>query len=523
MESKGIIELNAKDMLYQLCRKWRTLLICALCGIILMAGLSWTRPIVIMSESSGQTLDSTFEQLSQLKGKLSGRELNEVRMTVESYLTFRRLLLYNGERSDDSILLKLNPHMMPSLSRSYAISNYETGNDYPTDGKDICDNIAEIYKREIRSSRVVEDIRHALNDSIDAASIQEILNVTKDAKSIVSIRVYGTDREQCETIMSVIDKYFDDITKKAQSIYSFDIALINDLFEETENTDLYKTQQDQANNTATIQRNLMTLPDKLVEGQKTYYDTAVSAAEELLSDGTMSEAAVLELLFHPEEYKSEEDPGEAKNAEVQIRRVIRLKYLVVGAFLALFLAAAWILFRYIVSTKLKNKDEVRWVLGTNVLGTVKADSLSGKKKPLQAVDAAIDKLFLSENDRLEPDKSIELICNEAYWWAVKNNTSRILVTGSCAEPATEEVKRRICSGLNALNEGKVTGQADRKPVEAFMSESAICSVDAKEKYAEADSVIFVERVNGSSFNDIGEEIELYKRHGIAIIGTVVVA
>ena len=56
-----------------------------------------------------------------------------------------------------------------------------------------------------------------------------------------------------------------------------------------------------------------------------------------------------------------------------------------------------------------------------------------------------------------------------------------------------------------------------------MSESAICSVDAKEKYAEADSVIFVERVNGSSFNDIGEEIELYKRHGIAIIGTVVVA
>ena len=63
MESKGIIELNAKDMLYQLCRKWRTLLICALCGIILMAGLSWTRPIVIMSESSGQTLDSTFEHV----------------------------------------------------------------------------------------------------------------------------------------------------------------------------------------------------------------------------------------------------------------------------------------------------------------------------------------------------------------------------------------------------------------------------------------------------------------------------
>ena len=206
-------------MLYQLCRKWRTLLICALCGIILMAGLSWTRPIVIMGESSGQTLDSTFEQLSQLKAKLSGRELNEVRMTVESYLTFRRLLLYNGERSDDSILLKLNPRMMPSLSRSYAISNYETGKDYPTDGKDICDNIAEIYKREIRSAEVVEDIRHALNDSIDATSIQEILDVTKDAKSIVSIRVYGENREQCETIMSVIDKRFDSITKKAQATY----------------------------------------------------------------------------------------------------------------------------------------------------------------------------------------------------------------------------------------------------------------------------------------------------------------
>ena len=523
MESKGIIELNARDMLYQLCRKWRTLLVCTLCGIILMAGLSWMRPVVITSEQSDQTLKNSFEQLTKLKDKLSDRELNEVRMTVESYLTFRRLLLNDGARSDSSILLKVNPHKAPVLSRSYLISGYDTGNNYAVSGKDGCDNIAEIYKREIRSSAVVDDIRHALDDSVDASSIQEVLDVVKDAKSIMTIKVYGTDREQCETIMSVIDNHFDEITKKARSLYSFEAVLINDLYEETEDLELYQKQQEQADYTASLQQNLMLLPEKLGEDQKTYYNTAVSSAEELLREDNMSEEGVLGLLFHPEDFDAEEELGAAK-IEVETHRVIRPKYLLAGAFLALLLSSAWSLFCYIVSTKLKSRDEVRWVLGSDVLGTVKADKLDDqKKKPFHAVDSAIDKLLLSENERLEPDQSIELICNEAYWCAVKMNARRILVTGSCPDPAAEEVKGRICRKLNTLSESKCAGEADRKAVEAFISESAIRSADAKEKYAEADGVIFVERVNASGFNDIGEEIGLYKRHGVAIIGTVVVA
>jgi hypothetical protein len=181
------------------------------------------------------------------------------------------------------------------------------------------------------------------------------------------------------------------------------------------------------------------------------------------------------------------------------------KYLLLGAVLGLFVAAAYIMFRYIISGTLHVPDEMKNYYGVELLGCVAV-----QQPKHSAVDMFLLRLFRRE--RSEEENANEMRMAEAYARIIMNREAlkHICITGSFRDERSAQTISQLQSALAENAESITSGNA-----------SPLTDVNSLNELVAADGVILVERVECSKAANIRREVELCRANGTAIIGAII--
>ncbi len=494
------VTINLFDLLRRILRSWKFLLICMLAGAVLLDGVWYARALMRSQESESNVQEENTAALEELQENLTDREIAEVETYAETYLTisdhYHKDLMY----AENSLKMQLNPNCVPTLTVQFFIDSSRqpetmTGDvvtsyaDIAT-SEDVCEEILTTLGWDTDASYIAEMITvdegsrmnsaSTANAETDAAangSVSLNVNVT----NLLTVKVIAEEKADCEAMMDIIEQKLQEETGELQEIYgNFDLTLLQRQYTEKADSDLLSYQENKLSGLNTLRNAINNLMNNLSDDQLEYYYA-------LIDDG----------MADPEdEFVEEEIPAE-EPAVVSSPKVLNIRYILLGLFLGLVAACAWILLRYILAPNLRVKDDLEEVYHFPLLGSLPA----GDKKSFLNRDAG---------DKYTPEERMEMICAGIRIAAEKENMRSVYLTGTAGDDESKQVIEKIQESLQGQG---VTVSSGR---------SVVCDPASLEAMTASDGVVFVERIDHSPYADMKKETEFCDMYHIPVIGAVVI-
>lgn len=490
--------ISVKDLLLRILLKWRMILVWMLIGAVVLDGVGFVRSAraARQAREAVTTPEEDEEQMllavSEAEEKLSAREAAEVKTAVGTYLSYQKeyqnALAYNT----NSIRMQLDPNSVPTMTVQYYIDNHYQAV-YPViEARDTTSDIITSFSSKVTNTTVCEQIVEELQWDIDSAYVQELITASQFADDILTISVMGQDQDVCEKMMAIIQQVVESETAGLKALYGdFDIAVLHKQYYEGASSMLLTAQQTQVSGLNNIKTAMNNVVSNMTEDQKAYYAA-------LLDKETAGEAA---------DEGEQEDEAEAAPSATPQANVISLKYILLGAFVGVFLACCWIAFRYLIAGALRVKDDLEEVFGTPLLGSLTVSDVGNRF--LGQIDRFIVALFAGGRPKFSEEERIEMICAGIRIAAQKADMQSVYVTSACHDEKSEQIRELLCDKLQG--EVKTIGQG----------KSVVYDPESLERMVSSDGVVLVEMVDGSLYADMLKELELCKMYKIPVIGSVV--
>ena len=203
--------------------------------------------------------------------------------------------------------------------------------------------------------------------------------------------------------------------------------------------------------------------------------------------------------------EEEEDEEEAAEELAQNPSVSK-KYIVLGAFMFVFLYAGVLFVIYIMNGKLRTSDELQPLFNISQLGLVVKEE--GKKKFI--VDRWIDALRNRGKRRFTREQSLELAAAAVKISAQKQELNAVCLIGCDLKAGADAV-------CQALKE-----RLDREKLEVMILDNVLYDAEAMERLGKSQGVVLVEKAMSTMCEEIARELELAQRQGIQVLGGIVV-
>lgn len=282
------IEIDLAKMFASILRRWKmivgwTVVLAVLVGVI--------ASLKEYQSAKNQYSDENMEAITE---KLTQTEIQEIKEIYSRYKAYQKLFRNDDEYMESSVLMTWNPNDIITENIGYIISSdqADTASTFVryTLGDEEYIKIAAIYGEDVDSKYISEAISlyiedSDLNDSInlqseDGNSIFNGGTITNNYYKTLNVRIFGTSKEQCESIAGIINQAIDNYTQKLKnSGISVDITQISESCLEGYSQELKDIQQNVMTNHSSsvneykdfVSNNI----DTLEEDQKNYYDFLV--------------------------------------------------------------------------------------------------------------------------------------------------------------------------------------------------------------------------------------------------------
>lgn len=478
-------EIDLKHMLYSVVKHWRVIMVWIVAGILALIAFSVYR----QRKNNGNTSLATFSDFQALEASLTPEKIKETKLAVKTYEEYKSVYESAEAYINESIRMKLDSKNVATYTIKYMVDTHYTV-EYPTiNKKDYSWDICNMYATLFGSQELFDEIKEATGRDIDTTYIRELINCWIDDNCFLCISVYAENKDQCEAIANVMKQYVSENTSKVKKQYgAFDITLVTEDYYRKVDMDLLFDQQGKLGLYAGAKETFNSLTNPFTEidaNQAAYYDALINGEDKNVN-GTSSN-------------------GDEASASIDY---FKIKYIIVGAFVGVFLAVCWFAFIYIISNSLRIKDDVSDALGISVLGTVKADS--DKKKIFGFIDKLIYKIFYGKGSQFTEEERIKMIGAGVRISADKGEMKNVFITGSCNDSETERIKDLVKSAV-----GKTSATIKSGATIVYDPESL-------EAMSASDGVVIVERTGYSLYEDILREKELCEKYNVPIIGAVVI-
>ena len=476
-------EINIWDMLWAVCLKWRSILLCAIAFMLLLGGYSYYESL----HNSRITVkkQTVFEV---------GDALNlEDKNAVEA--CFEYVELYNGQKiyNENAALMKLDANNFYLGELSYYVDNFYTV-EYPVIAKN--NNIAAIvkgYKTVLNSEEFSEKIEDICGEGSYALELIDCENLYSDVSAVITeaergyftVSIYAKNKEECDALKEIVKEEISfGKARLNSSIGKHEIMLFQDSSRITSSFELLEYQKnavDKLQNSSTQMTNMVS---KFTDQQKNYF--------KLLQEDALGESVT----------ESEE------SAEIVSPR-ISAKKLVLGFVIGAFLAfVTWALL-YMMSSKLRLEEDFEKVYGKKLLGNIPVES--GKKRKWFAfVDCIFIGLRHFNQRYFEREKAYEMVAANVRILLKNTANKTVIVSGAvCGEDekkVVEELSKRL------KNDG----------IRFEYTTPILYNAEALEQLVDIGQVIFVEKAEKSLYQEVRREIEVCEQQKVNIIGCVVI-
>ena len=481
---KSEIDIEIKDLFWELLRRWR---IIAVMAIICAVGLAAYQYRIDMNKTDVVVVKKTQEELEKA---MSVQDISEVTGAVN-------LLNQLGEKSaymDESVLMQINPYEENAVLLLYVIEAdmaeevlAKAYRAYIEDGY-LAQLLAggmgleSLYVDELIS--VVEDSTdmYVYSDTMDETIRMEIANKKED--TCITVKICGVDEaavaEMAKNVKTTLGAYSYTLS---QEIGQHQLKLIEETACMLVDNALAELQNRNATAIKTISNNIDKMKNEMTGDQITLYTYRVTGVTQ-----------------------SENSTAAAPQPKVV---TISVKHGVIGGIVGIILGAAIILVFYVFSAKLRKCDEIETLYHVRVLGEVE----NPEKKT--GIFAPIDKFIARapygiENGLVDYDSQIEMICANIAIDCKKNEQKKVYLTGSRIWEMPEEISDDIKRGCKS------------KGIEIVGGVGIAYNARALEALDSVGTVVFVEKKRTSLYEEIYQEISLCRKNGIRVLGVVVV-
>lgn len=521
------MEIDLKDLLYTILKKWRMILVyCIIFTIITniaSIGLS-----ALDIRKSKKELSKQAEELLELRGELTDREIEEVSEVYDNYKRLRDSAELIEEYNNNSVIMQIEPNKVPTVKLRYNIdTHYKV--EYPViSEKDYTGELMSEYRSILNSDSVVSEIAVALSNDAKPEYVRELVETSSESSSIMQISVIAPEKQQCEQMAEVIKNIVENKKSEIGNKYGdYDLNIVDEAYTEEVRTDILENQQSRYSKGDAIRNSLASLGSKLSPDQSAYYKALIeyetakeqkqviaSKKRELLGADSKtaegekaytSEIAEENDLSYAEDMLSEEAIYE--DASISF---ISIKFMVIGFVLGGIIACGVICCGYLFVPVLRTADTMSNVFSVSLIDNVWIKD--EKKKAFSFIDDFIDRLFYGKALKIDVENKIKLVIDKTNIFAHKNGYNRIHLTGASDEEL--EIIKKISAEIkpgDANNKGTVT-------FGGLVSEDR----DSLISMSNSDAVVLIEGVNGSRIDDIVKEIEIINKAKVNILGSVVI-
>lgn len=482
--TKSEIDIEIKDLLWELVRRWRIIVVMAL---ICAVGLTAYQYRSDMNKTDVVVVKKTQEELEKA---MSVQDVSEVTGAVALLNQLEQKSTY----MDASILMQINPYAENAVLLQYVVEADAAVEDmiadayiaYVEDGylaqSVVADETTEVvYVDELIS--VVKDTTdmYVYSDTMDESVQMTIAGA--DLGSCITVKVCGIDEassaELAAEVKSVLAQYGVTLSSKVGAhqlklVEEKECVLVDNVLAELQNRN--------ATAIKTISNNIDKMKNEMTGDQITLYTYRVTGVtQSATTTTTTSEPKVV---------------------------TISVKHAVIGFVVGIVLGCGIALALYLLSAKLRNSEEIKVLYQVKVLGDVA--NPQKKKKVLSFVDALIEKMQNGSKKTLTYEQAVQMICANIAIDCKKNEQKKVYLTGSMMEQIPEQVMNDI------------TKKCEEKGIVVEKGNAIAYDAESLEALEQVGTVVFLEKKRTSFYDEIYKEIVLCKENGIQVMGIVVV-
>ena len=470
------------DLLWEVVRRWRLILVCTLIGAVILAGYQLVKDMKAAKATPEQVQVEQERTIEEMEQALGTQDLDEVLGAV----AMRKQLDEKSTYSKESALMQINPYAENVVYLQY----YAIGDLIELD-------YASIFKQHITSSVYASELIdvetggrtvYMMSDG-DYASMDS--NVDNNKNSFV-VRVRGLSEEECmETAELIKADLKDYVQKLGTNISGISLTLIEENAVVIVDEELVYMQNQTATMIKQLNNNLDSLKSNMTGDQLALYVQYTDLMEQEAADSNENVEA-------DNEVNSEAEITTSTEVSVHLS----ITKLVIGAIIGLILAILWILLSFLVSAKLRSETEIKTLYRVNVLGSIR----SGKKN---GIDRQIMKWRYHRSGTLTLEQEVDLISANIKI-ACGNDNTDVYLTGSDMESMPKEILE------------KLVATCKEKGVSVVIGKEISYHADALEKMAEVGRVLFVEQIRNSYCDEIYKEVIICMEHEIPVMGMIVI-
>ncbi len=485
------VRISIGDMFWTIMEKWRLILAAMLVCAVAAGGAGYIkshRAYQTELANIGADTEITEEALIQ---NMTEDSIEKIRYTAEAVEMYQELYERQKEYNSNSILMLEDPLSVPTVTLQYYIDNhYQT--EYPTIiAVDNIEVIKQTYVSGISDLKLHQQISDEMKEKLPASYYEEILTVYGTNRGFC-VQITHYNEKDCKKISKIVKKYIDEMYENVKTVNGeFEIELLVETYQEVANLDLVITQQNYMTQLMNIKNAETALKNALTAEEIPYYEYLLAEAEEQAA--AQSETGLL---------------GQPELTAVPEKPSVSIKYVIAGAFLGIVLAAGCAGLLYILDNHLHRSGELQEMYGVEILGSFTVDR--GKKRMFGFIDRFIRRLRRRGERELSEEENLRMTAASIKMSLKRSGGTRLLFIG-CG-----------CSEETAAFTDNIRKELAKDGISVRCEKDLIYHGDCAAKLQDADSVVLVETLGRTTYQETEKEISLCHKGELPIIGAIVI-
>lgn len=461
----GEREIHLADLLWKILYSWRFIFVCAVIFAVLLAGGRFWK------DRQSASLIKDQPSLGELKESLTEEESE----SISKAQALQHQITSQKKYQAESIRMNLDAYAIDEVILQYYVDTDYAINLDEEIQKDYGEELVWAYTSFVENNSIQGLLGTKLDWGIDSVYIGELLSVKSvDEGNQFTLVVAGADAEQAEELAeqaaALLEEYQSTLADK---IGSHKLILLD---------------------RCTTVANESALAD-----EKNALDERIAAQQTKLEALTAAfSAAQLQV------YQGEDE--ETDKAEViAVTPGFSVKYLVLGAFVGIFLSCVWLAICFILNGRIKDVRELQELYGLSIFGSISTENQ--KKRFLTGIDRWLDSLH--RKGKWIPEEQQEVLLTNLELACKRENAEKLFVILSA------QLSQNDSRLLEALKQ-----KLEKKGIGIVLGKDVLHNAELLEQMAEIGQAVLVEKAEVSSYTEIEQELTLCAQHQINVLGAI---
>ena len=490
-------KISLVDLLVEILLRWRTFLVWIFCGAILLGGVSYVRTLQEVRREEAQV----EEARSQLEAGISEQELVDISErkleTARAKLTedqqrkvalvfwFEHLLQQQEKSLEQSALMQIDAGKVQRADILFHVT---------AENQELAYSIEAVYEELLSGGELFTYMQEQMNLTDDCSGLVVIQkNTNTDMKDSFTVEVSHSDEEVCrnmaQAVMEFLTSKYDTVK---ETLGNHELQVVNLSYASIYDSAIANQQQSLIANLISRQQQIENLKKDFSEEELQYFNILIE-----IEDGKLNSSdEILQSL------------QQAAAGGVTEKPRISLKYVFLGILLAVFVYAFLIFVRYVLNTKIRATDELQQIYGIDQLGMIPANK--DEKKFFAFIDRRILALRNRNKRRFSQEEALTLTSVAVQMAAERNHIQTIYFCGCDLKEETEYVYQNMKESL------------EKACVQTVLVNNVLYDAAAMKSLEAAEAVVLVEKAGSTLYTEITQELEIFKREEIRVLGGVLV-